>query len=65
LHVFGLTSDSFPSELISPSTNNPGSGTLKIACWFGSGPSDPRRHVKSIGNASTGRLAKFVRIGAG
>jgi hypothetical protein len=41
----------------------PGSGTLKIACWVGSGPSDPLRHSVTIGNASIGRLAKVVKLG--
>ena len=39
-----------------------GSGHSVIACWVGSGPSDPLRHVSPIGNASTGRLAKVVKL---
>ncbi len=39
-----------------------GRGHSEIACWVGSGPSDPRRHGKPIGNASTGRLVKVVKL---
>jgi len=45
LHTLGLTSDSLPSERLAHRMQTTWVKTLKIACWVGSGPSDPLRHV--------------------
>jgi len=39
-----------------------GSRHSYIACWVGSGPSDPHRHVHCIGNASIRRLANVDKM---